>query len=122
VRGGQDPSVAEAAGAALTRVQRTTANHVAVLTNSDYLANPRAVLEAKLPLLTQEARADNCRKPAKASGQQVDDCSPSSMPNVSKQEARVPSFCTLTVFTCFPFVLHCSVRGQSAAMKVIEGM
>ena len=54
----QDPSVAEAAGAALTRVQRRTANHVAVLTNSDYLANPRAVLEAKLPLLTQEVRPE----------------------------------------------------------------
>ena len=56
LRCGQDPSVAEAAGAALMRVQRMTSSHVAVLTNCDYLANPRAVLEAKLPLLTQEVR------------------------------------------------------------------
>jgi len=49
--------VAEVAGMALARVQRTMAHYVAVLTDPEYLANSRAVLEAKLPLLTQQVRA-----------------------------------------------------------------
>ena len=53
----QDPSVAAVAGLALARVQRTMAHYVAVLTDPEYLANSRAVLEAKLPLLTQQVRA-----------------------------------------------------------------
>ena len=53
----QDKSVAEVAGMALARVQRTMAHYVAVLTDPEYLANSRAVLEAKLPLLTQQVRA-----------------------------------------------------------------
>ena len=51
--------MAEVAGMALARVQRTMAHYVAVLTDPEYLANSRAVLEAKLPLLTQQVRARN---------------------------------------------------------------
>ena len=49
--------MAEVAGMALTRVQRTISHYVAVLTDPEYLANSRAVLEAKLPLLTQQVQA-----------------------------------------------------------------
>ena len=60
----QDPIVAEVAGAALARLQRTTAHHVAVLTDPEYLANSRAVLEAKLPLLTQQVWSMRARAAA----------------------------------------------------------
>lgn len=56
--------MAEPAAAALFRLRSLAARHVAVLTDPERLANPRAVLEAKLPILTQEVRklgeADAC--------------------------------------------------------------
>ena len=44
--------MAAMAGAALLRVQRLAAHQLAVLTEPEYLVNPRTVLEAKLPILT----------------------------------------------------------------------
>ena len=54
VGGSQEKGVSTMAVAALQQIQRLTARHVEVLTGPQYLANPRAVLEFKLPLLTQE--------------------------------------------------------------------